>query len=43
MKTVGFRSVVLYILLAVFLGGLGYLVVNLFFHGRQWADRKSVV
>lgn len=37
MKTVGFRSVVLYILLAVFLGGLGYLVVNLFFHGRQWA------
>lgn len=37
MKTVGRRSIVLYILLAVFLGGVGYLVGNLFLHGRQWA------
>lgn len=37
MKTVGFRSIVLYILVAVFLGGMGYLLVNLFFHGQQWA------
>ncbi len=36
MKTVGRRSFVLYILLAVFLGGLGYLVVNTFLNGRQW-------
>lgn len=32
----GRRSFVLYILLAVFLGGLGYLVVNTFLNGRQW-------
>ncbi len=37
MKTVGFRSIVLYLLLAVFVGGAGYLVVNLFLHGGQWA------
>ncbi len=37
MKTVGFRSVVLYLLLAVLVGGAGYLVVNLFLHGSQWA------
>lgn len=37
MKTVGFRSIVLYILLFAFLGGTGYLVVNLFLHGNQWA------
>ncbi len=37
MKTVGFRSVVLYILLFAFLGGLGYFLVELFLHGTQWA------
>ncbi len=37
MKTVGFRSIVLYLLLAVLAGGAGYLIVNLFFHGSQWA------
>ncbi len=37
LKTVGLRSIVLYILLAVFLGGVGYLVVNLFLNGRTWA------
>ncbi len=37
MKTVGLRSIVLYILLLGFLGGLGYFVVNLFLHGDQWA------
>ena len=37
MKTVGFRSIVLYLLLFAFLGGTGYLVVNLFLHGNQWA------
>ncbi len=37
MKTVGFRSIVLYILLAVFLGGVGYMVANQFLHGREWA------
>lgn len=37
MKTVGLRSAVLYILLFVFLGGVGWLVVNLFIHGGQWA------
>jgi peptidoglycan glycosyltransferase len=36
LKTVGFRSIVLYILLAVFIGGVGYLVANMFLHGRQW-------
>ncbi len=37
MKTVGFRSFALYILLFAFLGGVGWLVVNLFLHGSQWA------
>lgn len=37
MKTVGFRSFVLYLILALFLGGAGYLLVNLFLHGSQWA------
>ena len=37
MKTVGFRSFILYILLAVFLGGMGFLLVNVVLHGRQWA------
>lgn len=37
MKTVGFRSIVLYILLFAFLGGAGYFVGNLFLHGSQWA------
>lgn len=37
MKTVGLRSIALYILLFAFLGGIGWLVVNLFIHGSQWA------
>lgn len=37
MKTVGFRSIVLYILLLAFLGGIGYFTVNLLLHGGQWA------
>lgn len=37
MKTVGLRSIVLYILLFAFLGGIGWLVVNLFIQGSQWA------
>ena len=37
MKTVGFRSVVLYLLLLVFVGGLGYFTFNLVLHGGQWA------
>lgn len=37
MKTVGFRSFALYILLFAFLGGVGWLCVNLFLHGSQWA------
>ncbi len=37
MKTVGLRSIVLYILLFAFVGGLGYFVGNLFLHGNQWA------
>ncbi len=37
MKTVGFRSFALYILLFAFLGGLGWLVVSLCLHGSQWA------
>ena len=36
MRTTGFRSMVLYILLAAFLGGLGYLLVNLFLNGGKW-------
>lgn len=37
MKTVGLRSIVLYILLAAFLCGGGYLAVKLFFNGSEWA------
>lgn len=37
MKTVGFRSFVLYILLFAFLGGIGFLLVSLFLNGSQWA------
>lgn len=37
MKTVGFRSFALYILLFAFLGGLGWLLLNLVLHGGQWA------
>ena len=37
MKTVGFRSIVLYLLLAAFLGGIGFLVVSLFLQGDKWA------
>lgn len=37
MKTVGLRSIVLYILLAAFLAGGGFLAVRLFLHGSQWA------
>ena len=37
MRTTGFRSMVLYLLLAAFLGGLGYLLVNVVLHGGQWA------
>ncbi len=37
MKTVGLRSIVLYILLFAFLGGVGWLVLNLFIRGSQWA------
>ena len=36
MKTVGLRSIVLYILLFAFLGGVGWLLLNLFIHGSQW-------
>lgn len=37
MKTVGFRSFVLYLLLFVFLGGIGYFTVNFVLHGSTWA------
>jgi peptidoglycan glycosyltransferase len=37
MKTTGFRSIVLYILLFAFLGGLGYFLVNLVLNGDKWA------
>lgn len=37
MKTVGFRSFVLYILLFAFLGGVGWMVLSLFINGSQWA------
>lgn len=37
MKTVGFRSFALYILLFAFLGGVGWLMLNLVLHGSQWA------
>ena len=39
MKTVGMRSIVLYILLFAFLGGLGYFLFNLLLHGGQWATQ----
>lgn len=37
MKTVGLRSIVLYILLAAFLCGGGLLVLRLVLHGSEWA------
>lgn len=37
LKTVGFRSIVLYILLAVFLGCAGYMAASQLLHGREWA------
>lgn len=36
MKTTGFRSFVLYILLFAFVGGIGYFVVNLWANGAKW-------
>ena len=37
MRTTGFRSMVLYLLLAAFLGGLGYFLFNFAVNGDQWA------
>ena len=37
MRTTGFRSMVLYLLLAAFLGGLGYLLFQYVTNGSQWA------
>ncbi len=37
MKTVGLRSIVLYILLFAFLGGMGWFLANLFINGSRWA------
>ncbi len=37
MKTVGLRSIALYILLFAFLGGMGWLAFQLLFYGSQWA------
>ena len=37
MKTTGFRSFVLYLLLFAFLGGIGWFVVNLAANGEKWA------
>ena len=37
LKTVGFRSFALYILLFAFLGGVAWLMFGLFTHGSQWA------
>lgn len=37
MKTTGFRSFVLYILLFAFLGGIGWFVFNLSVNGEKWA------
>ena len=37
MRTTGFRSMVLYLLLAAFLGGLGYLLFQYVTAGSQWA------
>ena len=42
MRTTGFRSMVLYLLLACFVGGVVYLGVNLFLHGGQWAMQPYV-
>lgn len=39
MKTTGFRSFVLYILLFAFLGGLGWFTVNLALNGSKWATQ----
>lgn len=36
MKTTGFRSIVLYLLLFAFLGGLGYFIFNLAVNGSNW-------
>ncbi|MBQ2668697.1 MAG: penicillin-binding protein [Clostridia bacterium] len=36
MKTTGFRSFVLYILLFAFLGGIGYFLFNLVMNGDRW-------
>lgn len=36
MKTTGFRSFVLYILIGLFLGGIGYFLFLLFLHGSEW-------
>ncbi len=37
MKTVGLRSIVLYILLFAFLGGLGFFAAEVFLDGSKWA------
>lgn len=39
MKTTGFRSFVLYILIAAFLGGLGYFLLELCMNGAQWVTQ----
>ena len=39
MKTTGFRSFVLYILLFAFLGGLGWFTLNLVLNGSKWASQ----
>ena len=36
MKTTGLRSIVLYILLACFIGGAGYLFLNTVINGNKW-------
>ena len=41
MRTTGFRSMVLYLLLAAFLGGLGYFLFNFAVNGDQWAHLKT--
>ena len=37
MKTTGFRSIVLYLLLFAFIGGIVFFVVSLFMNGDRWA------
>ncbi len=37
MKTVGYRSIVLYLLLVLFVGGLGFFGVRLLLQGDRWA------